>query len=128
MCFSVFLFHCSCVCVCVCVCVSVPSLSLQSVRAPEEAQQLVLDGGVEAHVQPVDPHRLQLAVQHHHIHLIGREGEVAVDAHGPAPGPVVGASAGAALRRDGHLVHLETGRGGIRLCIHPWIVSLAGGS
>ena len=112
-------FQCVCVCVCVCVCFSVcvcvcvfqcvcvPSLSLQGVRAPEEAQQLVLDGGVEAHVQPVNPHRLQLAVQHHHVHLIGRVGEVAVNAHDSAPRPVGLTAAGAAFCCDGHPVHLK---------------------
>lgn len=89
-----------------CVCVCVPSLSLQGVRAPEEAQQLVLDGGVKADVQSVNSHRLQLAVQHDHIHLIGREGEVAVDAHGTTPRPD-GATTSATLSCDGHSVHLE---------------------
>lgn len=85
----------------------VPSVSVQGVGAPEEAQQLVLDGGVEAHVQAVNPQGLQLAVQNHHVHLVGRVREVAVDAHDSAPWSVGGAAAGAALGRDGHPVHLK---------------------
>ncbi|TNN69905.1 hypothetical protein EYF80_019778 [Liparis tanakae] len=83
--------------------------------APEEAQQVVLDGGAEADVQPVEPGGLQLAVQHHHVHLGGRVGEVAVDAHGSAPWPVGGATAAAALRRDGHPLHLKARKTGTTL-------------
>lgn len=99
-----------------CVCVCVPSLPLQGVGAPEESQQLVFDGGVEADIEPVQPAGLQLAVQNHHVHLIGREGEVAVDAHDSAPRPVGGPAAGAALCCHGNPVHLNR-EGGLEFII-----------
>lgn len=100
------MFLCFRVCVAVRACVCVPFLSLQGVRAPEEAQQLVLDGGVEAHVQSVNSHWFQLAVQHDHVHLIGREGEVAVDAHDTTPGSGR-TTTSAPLSCDGHSVDLD---------------------
>lgn len=95
-------------------CVCVPSLLLQSVRAPEEPQQLILNRCIEAHVQPVNSHWLELAVQHHDVHLIGWVGEVAVEAHDSASRPVGWTAPGAALSSNGDPVHLKNEEKGMK--------------